>query len=81
MDRIACSQCKQCNRKGKPSVSRYSKYCNTNHINKKIIKQGILTSIFTKIKNKYYDARVKYNEQGQIKKMNTKGFRTDWFYR
>lgn len=84
MNRILCKECRQCNRKGKPSVSRYSKYCNNHHINKIQIKKGNFKNLFnylTKIKDKYLEKRTKINEKGEVEKIKTKGFREDWFYR
>lgn len=76
-----CSDCRQCNRKGKPSISRYSKYCKTHYKtnNKTDKKQNI--GVFTNIKNKLFDKRTKYDEEGNMKDLNQKGFRKIWFWR
>lgn len=80
MNRIACVECRQCNSKGKPSVMRFSKYCDNHYIHRVKVKKSIF-GIFTKIKNKMMDKRVKYNEDGSIKEFNKKGFRDSWFWR
>ncbi len=38
-------------------------------------------SWFTDIKNRFFEKRTKYNEDGSLKEFNKKGFREDWFYR
>jgi len=80
MDRLACNVCKQCNRKGKPSVTRLSKYCDEHYIKRVKTKRSIF-GFLTKVKDKIYDRRIKYNEDGSIKDFNSKGFRKDWFIR
>jgi len=80
MKRITCIECKQCNRKGKPSVTRFSKYCDTHYIHKTKVKKGMF-NWFTNLKNKYYEKRVKYDKDGKPKDLNTKGFRKSWFWR
>jgi len=82
MDRLPCSECKQCNRKGKPSVTRLSKYCDTHYKNRPRVKQkkGFF-NFFTAAKDKFFDKRAKYNDEGKIEDLNTKGFRKDWFWR
>ncbi|RLF50594.1 MAG: hypothetical protein DRN24_06270 [Thermoplasmata archaeon] len=75
MDRIPCSVCRQCNRKGKPSVSRFSAYCDSH------VKEGIRVNrsgMFQRIKDFIYAKR--YDEEQ--KNVNvTKGFRPSWFWR
>lgn len=82
---IACNDCRQCNRKGRPSVMRGSAYCDS-HVIKRIHRRkgifGFISKIFFKehVKNKYTEERTKYNEDGTIKSFNKKGFRESWFY-
>ena len=80
MNRIACVECRQCNRKGKPSVSRGSQYCDNNYIRRVKTKRKLF-GWFTDIKNKMMDRRVEYDEDGNVKKFNKKGFRESWFWR
>ena len=80
MERLSCKECKQCNRKGKPSVLRFSKYCDEHHKHRIVAKKGLFGWL-TDVKDKFYNKRVEYNEDGSIKDMNTKGFRKDWFFR
>lgn len=47
---IECCKCKQCNRKGKPSVTRDSAYCQHNRIDNKILRLGF----FSKLKEKIF---------------------------
>jgi len=76
MNRLSCIECKQCNRKGKPSVSRYSKYCDTHYIHRVKTKKSIF-GFLSNIRDKITDKRL--DEQGQLK--TTKGFRRSWFWR
>ncbi len=79
MNRITCIECKQCNHKGKPSVSRFSKYCNEHYIRKTQVKKSFFNWL-TSLKNSIYDKRA-YDKDGNVKKLNTKGFRESWFYK
>ena len=80
MSRISCRECGQCNRKGKPSVSRLSKYCDNHYVKPSVTKRNWFGWL-TDVKNKLMDKRVKLNEDGSVKSFNKKGFREDWFYR
>lgn len=80
MNRIACIECKQCNHKGKPSVTRLSTYCDNHYIRRVKTKKSIF-GFLTNVKNKFFDKRIKYNEKGKIQDLNTKGFRKSWFWR
>ena len=80
MERLECNQCRQCNRKGRPSVSRFSKYCDDNYIHRVESKKGLF-SWFTEVKNKFFERRAKYDEEGNLKDLNKKGFRESWFWR
>jgi hypothetical protein len=42
------------------------------------VKKGFFNWL-TDIKEKYLTSRIKYNNDGTIKEMNTKGFRKNWF--
>ena len=77
MNRINCVKCRQCNRKGKPSVTRLSKYCNEHYT--KEARLSLLGRIkqFLSIKDKMADKR--FDEE--TGKMNTKSFRKDYFER
>ena len=74
--RISCQECKQCNLKGKPSVSRYSKYCDVHYYRPKPL--SFFKSFFTKITDRLFEKR--YDEKtNKIK--TTKGFRPYFFKR
>lgn len=77
-----CISCRQCNRKGKPSVTKYSLYCDRNYTNikrtnKSSIWRKILLriNIFKKLKESFIDKR--FNDT--IGDLNTKGFRKRYF--
>jgi hypothetical protein len=75
MDRISCLDCGQCNRKGKPSVMRFSAYCDSH------IKQGISVNrvgLFERFKD--FITQRRYDEKENMMK-TTKGFRPSWFWR
>ena len=79
-DLIACSDCQQCNRRGKPSVMRGSMYCDTHKRGRPVTKgqQGFLS----RLKDRFFEKRtVKDKETQEIKEVRTKGFRESWFYR
>jgi len=76
---ITCQECRQCNRKGKPSVSRGSKYCDMHIISRRKAEKKF--GFFTDIKNKLWDKRSEYNKEGELKKVEKKGFRPSWFWR
>jgi len=76
MQRISCLECKQCNRKGKPSVSRFSKLCDERYKKPVRVKTGLFDAII-KLKDKIFDKRYDANKND----LNTKGFRKDWFMR
>ena len=80
MNRIPCLECRQCNHKGKPSVTRFSKYCD-NHYKFREKPKKSLFGWLTNIKDKFAERRTQYNDDGSIKDMNTKGFRRSWFWR
>jgi len=75
MNRISCIECRQCNHKGKPSVSRLSKYCDTHYKYRKTKKS--LFSGLINIKNKLFEKRYDENKND----LNSKGFRKSWFLR
>jgi len=75
MNRISCAECRQCNRKGKPSVARYSAYCDS-HVKKGM--QVNRSGIFQRFKDFIYERR--YDEKTKQLK-TTKGFRPSWFWR
>jgi hypothetical protein len=72
--RISCSNCKNCNRKGKPSVTRYSKYCNENFKRRIKTKKGFINSLLN-IKDKLFEKRF----NSETKDLELKGFRKSWF--
>lgn len=77
---IACSDCRQCNHKGKPSVMRGSMYCDTHRVGKPVTKEQ--KGFFSRIKDRFFEKRtVKDKETDEIKEVLTKGFRESWFYR
>ena len=76
MERISCRECRQCNRKGRPSVTRLSKYCDNHYVYRVKTKGGLL-KFFTGVKDRIFEKRL--DEKGQLK--TTKGFRPSWFYR
>lgn len=73
MPEIKCGNCKQCNRKDKPSVMRYSAYCSS-HIRYglKINRSGLFERFVDFIFNKRYDEK-------NNKLKTTKGFRPSYF--
>lgn len=80
MGRVSCKDCKQCNRKGRPSVTRLSKYCDNHFVHRvKVEKSNV--GFFTNLKNKFFDNRAKYDEKGRLVEFKNKGFRRDWFWR
>jgi hypothetical protein len=62
-------------------VTRYSKYCDTHYKYRERPKKKSLFGFLTDIKDRVYKKRVKYDEEGNIIDMNTKGFRKGWFWR
>ena len=79
-ERIKCSTCEQCNRKGKPSVMRGSIYCDVHQ--KKTHKKSDRKGFFSSIKDRLFKARTEKDiETGEIKNIRTRGFRDDYFYR
>ena len=72
---ISCSECRQCNRKGKPSVLRGSKYCNEHIITVK--RKSVLFKWVDNIKDKIMDKRL--DKDGKL--TTSKGFRQSWWYR
>jgi hypothetical protein len=77
MNILSCRECRKCNRKGKPSVMRGSKYCDDHRIAKANKKIGF----FTDFKNRLYDKRSRYDKEGKLKEVKYKGFRESWFWR
>lgn len=73
-----CRVCRQCNRKGRPSVMKGSAYCDS-HINigKKVNRVGL----FSRFKDFLFDRRTEYDEEGELKEFNKRGFRESWFWR
>ena len=45
MVRLSCLECRQCNRKGKPSVTRLSIYCDKHHVNRVREKVGLFSKL------------------------------------
>ena len=75
MIEIKCNECRQCNSKGKPSVTRGSAYCDSH------IKYGIQVNrvgLFQRFKDYLFERR--YDEK-EKKMRTTKGFRPSWFWR
>lgn len=75
---LSCHHCKQCNRKGKPSVMRGSAYCDTH---RKTIGQVNRSGLFHRFKDFLFDKRAKFDDKGRMKEFKKKGFRKDWFIR
>ena len=78
MNRISCAECGVCNRKGKPSVSRFSAYCDS-HVKK--LKKTNRIGLFNRFRDFLFDKRAKLDESGQIKEFKKNGFRESWFWR
>ena len=78
MSIIKCCVCRQCNRKGKPSVSRGSAYCDS-HI--KTISQVNRSGLFSRFKDFLNERRSKYDKEGNLKEFKQKGFRMSYFLR
>ena len=78
MKMITCSQCGQCNRKGKPSVMKGSAFCDS-HV--RSVRQVNRTGLFQRFKDFLYERRTRYDEKGEMKEFKKKGFRESWFWR
>ena len=76
MSRVACSVCRQCNRKGKPSVTRLSSYCDKHYINQVRAKTSLFSKLVS-VKDRLLEKR--FDEKTQS--LKKKGFREDYFYR
>lgn len=72
---IECHDCRQCNRKGRPSVMRNSGYC-TSHVREGIRSER--SGLFQKLRDFITDRR--FDEKTAKLKTN-KGFRPSWFWR
>ena len=85
MDLVACNVCRSCNRKDRPSVLRGSAYCDSHRVKHVHGRKGLFGWIskkfFSNLKDKMYDRRIKYNEDGSIRDFKHRGFREDWFWR
>lgn len=81
---ISCRECRQCNRKGKPSVMRGSAYCDSHRKYYTHKRKGLFGWIskkfFSKVKDRTYNKRIEYNDDGSVKEFNKKGFRESWFF-
>lgn len=75
-DRISCRECHQCNIKGKPSVSRFSKVCDERYKRPIQAKRSIF-DVVIRLKDRLFEKR--YDKEK--KDINTKGFRKDYFMR
>jgi hypothetical protein len=73
MELISCSNCNQCNHKGKPSVTRLSAYCDNHRIDNKIIRTGFFKSFTERIFTILHP-----DNKSEIKKG---GFRISWYDR
>lgn len=76
-----CQVCKQCNHKGRPSVTKYSLYCDKNFIGiKKTVKSSLFRSILSRLSKLNEIKDRMFNRRFDEKKgMNTKGFRKRYF--
>ena len=75
LDLIPCYECRQCNRKGKPSVMRGSAYCDSHVVKRhKVNRLGLFERFKDFIFQRRYDEKT-----NQLK--TTKGFRESWWYR
>lgn len=76
-----CIECRQCNRKGKPSVTKYSMFCDTHFIGiKKTTKSIIFRKILIRLKTLTELKDNMLNRRFDEKKgLNSKGFRKRWF--
>lgn len=75
MTDIPCHECRQCNQKGKPSVTRNSAYCNSH------VRHGVIVNrsgLFQKFRDFITERRFDDKEN---KLKTTKGFRPSWFWR
>jgi len=73
---VSCLVCRQCNRKGKPSVTRLSSYCDKHYINQVRAKLGLFSKLIS-FKDRLFNKR--FDEK--TNKLDKKGFRDDWFLR
>jgi hypothetical protein len=76
-----CLSCKQCNRKGKPSVTKNSMYCDLHYIGiKRNLKSGLFRKIMLRFTNFKNIKETMFNKRFDEKKgLNKKGFRERWF--
>jgi len=79
MERVACVECRQCNHKGKPSVRRFSPYCDKHYKHGVQVKNRF--GFLTNIRDKLVERRQKYDDDGNLQDFNAKGFRKSWFWR
>ena len=71
-----CSECRQCNHVGKPSVMRGSAYCDSNkrHGTKTVERIGLFQRFKDKLFSRNFDEK-----ENQMKPI--KGFRNNWIWR
>ncbi len=73
-----CDECRECNRKGRVSVTKYSKYCDDHFKFAERNKNDGMFSFLSNWKDKIFQSRLD-PEKNEIK--NSKGFRPSWWYR
>jgi len=72
---IKCTECKQCNSRGKPSVMRNSAYCDSHiKVGIRVNRSGLFRGFMDFLFNRHFD-----DKEGKLK--TTKGFRSDYFLR
>jgi hypothetical protein len=81
MELVSCRDCRQCNHKGKPSITRGSKYCDDHRISMRQANKEKKFGLFTNIKNRMFEKRAKYDDKGQLTDLKQKGFRESWFWK
>lgn len=75
MSKISCIECRQCNRKGKPSVMKGSAYCDSHILSRP---QTNRVDLFDRFKIFLFEKR--YDEKTNDVSKN-RGFRPSWFWR
>jgi hypothetical protein len=74
-----CTECKQCNTRGKPSVMRGSAFCDSHRRFGEVVNRS---GLFSRFKDFLFDRRAEYDDEtGKLKDVNEKGFRPSWFWR
>lgn len=76
----SCIECRCCNHKGKPSVTKYSKYCDEQYLLSHKTTPKFFSFLFERVD--HFKERFKKFQENRIttKGVKTKGFREVFFY-